>query len=132
MADRTCTVRGNGGPLVVRLTADNLLNSGARFILVDSTDTIRSNWTMQTGDDGRDEHRITEFAPSALAGFYIKWLIRTCSRHPSAESGTIRVEVFQDGVAAPMSPLASWTQKVPQCSTGTAFRITDFCDLVIQ
>jgi hypothetical protein len=116
----------------VRLTADNLLNSGARFILVDSADQIHSNWTMQTGDDGVDEHQLAGFAPGSLTGFYIKWLIRTCSRHPGAETGTIRVEVLQDGGVAPMAAPAVWTQAVPQCSSGTAFRITDFCDLIIR
>lgn len=132
MPNRTCRIDGNGGTLTVRLTVTNLLNAGARFILVDTSEKKRAEWTMEPGDDGVDEHPLTEFPPSSLNGFYIKWLIRSCSGHPHVESGNVRVEILQGGGIVAMAPLAAWTPKVPQCSTGTAHRITDFVDLISQ
>jgi hypothetical protein len=133
MPDRTCSIRGGGGTPVVRLTADNLLSAGARFILVDQGNTVRAEWTMQPGDDGVDEHPLTGFPAGSLQGFWVKWVIRACMRHPSAETGTVTVRVLQDGAEMPMSPAAQWSPaQVPQCATGTAFRIEDFFDFVVQ
>jgi hypothetical protein len=126
MAERTCTIARGGGPLTVRLTATNLLNAGARTGLFGASNQKVEEWTMTTGDDGVEEHATTA-DPGALDGGWLQWVVRTCSRHPGADQGTITVEVLQGGQPAPMAPPASYDRTVPQCSTGQALRITDFC-----
>jgi hypothetical protein len=131
MDDKRCEIERHGGELTVRLTADNLLSAGARMFLVNPQNQVVSEWTMAVGDDGVDDHPIKGFAPADLKGFWIEWVVRACARHPNVETGTVEVVILQDGALQPILPEARWEpDSVPQCSSGTAFRIEDFVDLI--
>jgi hypothetical protein len=127
MADRKCRIAPASGHLVVRLLADNALQTGARFGVWDRTgQTLLEQWTMSAGVAGFSDHTVG--TPSALLdGALLTWKIIVCSHDRAIDSGTVEVAVIQDGQGCETTPAAVYEleRDVPSCEDGRAIPITD-------
>ncbi len=128
----TCGIAPAGGHLVVRLQANNVLQTGASFAVWDTSKTALERWNASAGVAGYSDHTVG--TPSdQLVGGYLTWRIIVCSHDPNIVSGAVDVIVFQDAASCAMAPPAHYDlSDVPACEAGKVIPITDDRNFVSQ
>ncbi len=126
----TCGIARAGGPLVVRLRANNVLQTGASFAVWSAAGTALERWDASAGVEGHSDHTVQ--APSdQLDQGYLTWRIVVCSHDPNIVSGAVDVIVLQDGATCATTPPAHYDLAgIPACETGQVIPITDERKLV--
>ena len=123
---RRCVLDPEGGPVTVRLEADNLLRAVGAFALYDATNQKRLSWKMAAGDEGIADKELEGITPSSLKDNKLTLRLRCCSLSPQADKGRLAIQIIQRGSARPLFPLAQWEIKeVPHCEGGQAVELTD-------
>jgi hypothetical protein len=121
---RTIQIAPAGVHAVVRLSANNALQTGASFAIYDSTGTkVIEQWTMSAGVAGYSDYTVGT-PPAQLCGGSISWRVIVCSHDPTITTGTIDITVFQGSDACAMTPVAHYAlTAVPDCATGSVIPI---------
>ncbi len=116
---RFCIVNPGGGPITVRLLANNALRAGADFRIVrmkTERKEVRETWKLAAGDTGAGEHEVS-LRPRSLDGHVMAWQVLVCSVVPAIDRGTVEIQVLQDGVTCPVTKPAQWgLERVPRCA----------------
>lgn len=130
-AGRVCFVDPDGPLLTIRVTADGEVRSRARFLLFPpghrAGEAALVRWEIDTGEDGRGEHTLA-VPPDVLDEYGVSYVIRACGRAGDVESGTVRVDVLQDGEPCALVPEATFPcADLPACEADLegASRIED-------
>lgn len=115
---RFCIINPNGGTLTVRLYANNMTQSGADFLLEDSTSMELDSWKAASGAAGHDEH-VVKAVVATLSGATLRWEILVCALSPNANDANIEIQVLQDGAPCQLTKPTSWAlTDVPTCQSG--------------
>jgi hypothetical protein len=124
--ERSCPISLAGGHLVIRIQANNALQTGARFAIWDTLGrTALEQWTISAGVAGFSDHTVGT-PTSQLDGAFLTWSIIVCSHDPQIGDGTVSVAVIQDGQPCASAPEASYPlQNIPFCADGRVIPITD-------
>lgn len=112
-----CMIRQGHGPVSVTLRADNALATGIRFALLEcDRKTQRETWDLTAGASGQETHPIRA-SIDTLGGNCLSWSMVVCAVHAAAHTGTVEIELAQDGVACPLTTNLEWSLKdVPPCA----------------
>ena len=121
---RTIKISTAAGHVVVRLAANNALQTGASFGIYDSTGTnLIEQWTMSAGMAGYSDYTLGT-PPDKLCGGSISWKIIACSHDPNITTADVDVLVLQGADSCVMTPLAHYAlPNVPDCATGSVIPI---------
>ena len=113
---RSCVINAEGGPLSVKLLANNALRAGADFrIVAIAGGTPRETWKMRAGDTGMGSQDVNS-SPQTLDGNIMAWEILVCAMISNIDVGAVEIQVHQDGVSCPMTKPAQWSlERVPAC-----------------
>ena len=123
MPTRRCIVDSEGGPVTVRLMANNLLRAGADFLLEDADGEERESWKMTAGIEGESDEELDP-PPGSLAGNVMAWEILVCSPDGRIDHGDVDIQVLQRGVPCVMTkPAHRSLEGVPACETNKAVSI---------
>lgn len=111
-----CMINEKGGRVSVKLRANNALATGSEFALwASDAATERERWKLSAGTTGEGMHPIT-VSPKTIPGNYLSWAITVCSVLSAGDTGTVEIEISQDGVSCPLTKDLRWSlENVPQC-----------------
>lgn len=128
---RTIGISATGSHVVVRLSANNALQTGATFGIWDPTGMkLIEQWTMSAGVAGYSDHTVGT-PPDQLCDCSLTWRIIVCSHDPNITIGDVDVLVFQAAQPCLITPPAHYhLPNVPECAGGTAIPIQGSGDLI--
>jgi hypothetical protein len=117
---RICKINSGGGPVSITLNITNGLISGGDFKVYDfETGLVNETFKMATGNTGSSAHQ-SSITPSLLIGQVLSWQVLSCTPIIT-DSGTLTLEVFQDGMLCETEPTAMYQLKnVPACAINMA------------
>lgn len=123
MNQRYCILNPNGGPITIRISANNALRASGNFsIQTKSLDNwqVTEQWQQAAGDTGSSDHTV-QTAPAALEGKAFAGLINCCALLANADMGAVEIQVLQNGVSLPLTKPMHWNLTgVPNCNSGNA------------
>lgn len=119
-----CLVNKNGQNVTVKISSNNGLRTGGKFWLWKQTDGVyhpieTDKHQGTTGDDGVFQFTFNILS-NQLEGLVLTWVLNSCSFIPAVESGTIKIEFFQNNIKCKTTADIRYNSKYPKCADGKA------------
>jgi len=116
---RFCIINPQGGPVTIRLEANNALRAVGKFALFDAGNQPQEQWPMKAGDTGSADFTI-QTPPQSLKRMVMTWAVLCCSMLPAVDRGIVSIQILQDGAPCPLTKTALWVlTDIANCQNST-------------
>ena|SRR5260221_6709110 len=129
MAETNLIVKLDGGPLTVKLFANNYIAAKTAFGLYNLTSNAQIEaWNLIVGNS-----YVLQTPFNQLPNTQITFQFQYCSTVPAITDGIVEIQFLQDNVTCPITAPTKWVlSNIPDCNNGVPGSKDAWVDIILK